>query len=390
VLLNHNHKQINNNNLQEKTMTNAATTTAPAPDNMEGKTGTAFTASQLITMACHGVVNTLFTAPSPKPDWFDDLDAKLTDAKNVANEWINTLGPKVTSGIPLQVINYGPTYDAVSQQIQVLVKANPTASGKDDPTVIQIKELVSLALVPGVETVIKDVDTTSDELEAWGKKLQAAHDALATGATSIQALETTLESDIKKITNAIKNLNTTIDGENKAIAYSAAAIGIGVFALIVEVALAPETGGASLLVGGAIGVAGIVGGAATWGVMQGKINKQFDEIAKDQQQMDDDNRQIIALQGLAMASNGAVSNLSLASSSLSKLRTQWAVFQGELNGVVAKLEKAEESISVIVQGVFTTAAQAEWVKTTETANALANRKISVEVKTFPMEQKKSA
>jgi hypothetical protein len=145
-----------------------------------------------------------------------------------------------------------------------------------------------------------------------------------------------------------------------------------------------------LLVGGAIGVAGIVGGAATWGVMQGKINKQFDEIAKDQQQMDDDNRQIIALQGLAMASNGAVSNLSLASSSLSKLRTQWAVFQGELNGVVAKLEKAEESISVIVQGVFTTAAQAEWVKTTETANALANRKISVEVKTLPMEQKKSA
>ena len=70
--------------------------------------------------------------------------------------------------------------------------------------------------------------------------------------------------------------------------------------LVVGIALAPETGGASLLVAGTGGLL-IVGGAVTWGVMQSKINAQFDEIAKDQKELDDDKRQLVALQGLASA-----------------------------------------------------------------------------------------
>ena len=53
------------------------------------------------------------------------------------------------------------------------------------------------------------------------------------------------------------------------------------FALVAGIALAPVTGGASLIVSG-IGGAAIIGGAVTWGVMQVKINSQFDEIAEDQ------------------------------------------------------------------------------------------------------------
>jgi hypothetical protein len=371
-------------------MTEAANDMTPAKDNIEGKTGTSFTAAQLITMACHGVVNTVFTPPSPKPDWFDDLNAKLEDAKTVANEWIDTLGPKFTSSIPLQVINFGPTYSAVTTQILDIVKKNPSASGKDNQYVVEIKNLIAQALVPGIDDTITAIDATANELEEWGKRLQAAHDALSSGATNIQSLEIKLKSDIDAMNNAIKNLHTMIDGENKAIAASAAAIAIGIFALIVGIALAPETGGASLAIGGFIGAAGIIGGAVTWGIMQDRINKQFEKIAKDQQEKSDDQRQIVALQGLAMASNGAVSNLSLASSTLSKLRTQWAVFQGELQGVVAKLEKAEDAISVIVQGVFTSAAIKEWNEATDSANALANRKIEISSKTLPMDSSQKA
>lgn len=366
-------------------MADSNDTLNPAPDNMEGKTGQAFTAAQLITMACHGVVNTQFVAPDPKPSWFDDLDSKLADAKVVANEWINTLGPKVTSSIPLQVINFGSTYDAVSQNIQDIVKAHPTASGKDNQYVVEIKTMIKDGLIPGVNDALTNVDSASTELEAWGKKLQAAHDALATGATSIQNLEISLKGDITAMNNAIDNLHKMIDGENKAIAASAAAIAIGIFALIVGVALAPETGGVSLVIGGTIGAAGIIGGAVTWGVMQNKINGQFQEISSDQQKISADKRQIVALKGLSTASNGAVSNLALASSSLSKFRTQWAIFQGELSNVLKKLETAEGELSVMMQGVFTTAAQNEWKKASDTANALANRQVEIQSKTLPMD-----
>ncbi len=345
----------------------------------------AFTAAQLITMACHGVLNTQFVAPNPKPSWFDDLNAKLADAKTVANEWVNTLGPKVSSSIPLQVINFGSTYNAVSENIQSIVKDHPTAKGQDNEYVLEIKTMIQDGLISGVNDVLTNVDSASKDLEAWGKKLQAAHDALASGATNIQNLEISLKSEIDSMNNAIANLHQVIDGENKAIAASAAAIAVGVFALVVGIALAPETGGASLYVGGAIAAAGIIGGAVTWGVMQHRIDEQFKEIAKDQQQIAADKRQIIALQGLSSASDGAVANLALASSSLSKFRTQWAVFQGELSDVLQKLEKAEGELSVIMQGVFTEAAQNEWQKATDTANALANRKIQIEVKTLPMQ-----
>lgn len=357
---------------------------APAKDDISGDTGKSYSAAQLITMACHAVLNTQFKAPSPKPDWFDDLNDKLNDAKDVANTWINTLGTEVTSSIPLRVINFAPTFTAVTNEVIKLADADPTAVGKDNPTVVQIRELIADGLVPQITETISEIDKTATQLEDWGKQLQAAHDALSSGATNIQSAETALQADINKMNNAISNLHKAIDGENKAIAASAAAIGIGIFALVVGIALAPETGGASLAIGGFIGAAGIIGGGVTWGVMQHKINQQFDEIAKDQERLDDDKRQMVALQGLAMASNGAVSNLTLASSSLSKLRTQWAVFEGELKGVVSKLEEAEEAVATILQKTFTEAAVTEWSAALDTANALANRKLKVDSKTLPM------
>ena len=159
---------------------------------------------------------------------------------------------------------------------------------------------------------------------------------------------------------------------NKAIAASAAAIAIGIFALVVGIALAPET-------------AGIIGGSVTWGIMQSRINARFDEIAKDQQELADDQRQIVALQGLQLASSSAVSSIELATQSLSKLQTQWGVFHGELLNVITQLESAEHAVSTLVQGVFTSAAQTEWASAITTANNLANTKVQIDEKTLPMD-----
>jgi hypothetical protein len=142
-------------------------------------------------------------------------------------------------------------------------------------------------------------------------------------------------------------------------------------------------------VGGFIGAAGIIGGAVTWGVMQHKIDEQFKEIAKDQAEKQADQAAIVALQGLGTASSGAISNMELAQTSLSKLKTQWGVFGGELQGVVAKLDQAADSIAVIMQGVFTEAAQKEWAEAATTANALVNRQIQVETHQASMDSQAS-
>ncbi|WP_163022914.1 alpha-pore-forming cytotoxin MakA [Pseudomonas viridiflava] len=365
-------------------LTDTTTDLTPAPDTLFGNTGVSYNAAQLITIACHAVSNTVFIAPTPKPAWFDELNADLAAAQTLAETWINSLGTQVTKTIPLQVINFGTNFTAANNAIQQIVAANPAAQGADNTAVVEIKTIIQQALISPIGTVINEMGLVSTQLTTWGKAMQDAHNKMVNGSTNIQAAETLLTTDIAKMNNAISTLHVEIAAENKAIAESAAAIAVGVFALVVGVALAPETGGASLLIGGAIGAAGIIGGAVTWGIMQSRINSQFDDIGHDQQELAGDQRQLVALQGLQMASNSAVSSIELATQSLSKLQTQWGTFQGELQGVLSKLESAETQLSTIMEGVFTSAAQTEWATAIATANNLVNSPVQIQSQTLPI------
>lgn len=359
--------------------------TAPSQGNadLKQKTQSAFVTLSLITQACHGILNTSFVAPDPKPSWFDDLQAKLDQAKTVATDWIQNIAPNVTGGVPVQVIDYGTTYGAMSAEIQSIVQQYPDAQGADDPHVKQVHALVA-ALEQSVQTIIGNADTTANSLKAWGAQIQAAHDALSSGAANIQSAETDLSTDITRMNDAISTLNETIHKENIAIAASAAGIGVGLLLLVAGIALAPETGGASLIVAGT-GGALIIGGSVTWGVMQAKINAQFKEIAADQKELDSDKAQLVALQGLASASSQSITYTTDSSNALSDFRTSWSIFQGELQGVMTKLKSAEASLSTIVAGAFTDAAATEWADATDFAQSLANAPVSVPVKQLPMD-----
>lgn len=345
-------------------------------------TATGFASLQIVTTACHGILNTQFTAPSPKPDWFDQLNAELDQAKVLARQWIDDIAPQMTASIPTHVINYGTTYDAITEQIVDLLEKNPTARGKDNPVVQQVFELIQ-ALEGELQTIIADVAATQERLKQWGDEMQAAHDRLYEGAGNIQAAEIALQADIDKMNNAIAGLREYIDQENKAIAGAAAAIGIGLFALVVGIALAPVTGGGSLVISG-VGALAIVGGGITWGIMQDKINKQFDEIAKDQAQIADDKRQLVALQGLSLAANLAVNATATATQALSDVKVMWGVFQGELQGTLDKLERTDEELSAIVNKAMVLAAQKEWKLAVDFAQQLVGMSVPVESKNLPM------
>ena len=147
--------------------------------------------------------------------------------------------------------------------------------------------------------------------------------------------------------------------------------------------LAPVTGGASLIVSG-IGGAAIIGGAVTWGVMQAKINSQFNEIAEDQKKISDDKRQLVALQGLSLAANSAISSIATATSALSDVKVMWTMFQNDLQGTMNKLEKTDENLSAIVNKAYVIAAQKEWNLAVQFAQQLSGMTVQVQEKTLPM------
>ena len=354
-----------------------------ASTNTNDKSASGFASLNIVTTSCHGVLNTVFVAPSPKPDWFDSLSGNLDAAKVLSNQWIDDIAPQMTASIPGHVIDYGTTYDAVTDEIIDLLEAHPHATRTSDPDVFDELSQLIQALHDSVSSNITDIEGTQDQLKEWGDKMQTAHDDLFNGAANIQKLETSLQNDIDKMNNAIANLQSEIDGENKAIAAGAAAIGIGLLALVAGIALAPVTGGASLIVAG-IGGAAVIGGAVDWGVMQSKINSQFNEIANDQAELADDQRQLVALQGLSLAANSAISSIATATQALSDVKTLWTTFENELKGTMNNLDKADTAVSAILSEVDVKAAKKEWGLAVDFAQQLVGMSLPVETKELPM------
>lgn len=359
--------------------------TANAPDTNK-TTATGFASLQIITASCHGILNTQFTAPTPKPAWFDGLANELDKAKVLARRWINDIAPQMTASIPTHVVDYATTFSATTDEIFNLVDKNPSAKGKDNPIVQQVFALVQ-ALEDELSSTITEVDGTSAQLKQWGDEMQAVHDALYQGAASIQGAMIDLKADIDKMNAFIKGLNEQIKADQVAVAVSAGAVGLGVFLIGVGIAVTLATAGTGSAVGGLIigaGVVGVVGGAISWGVFQDKINKAYDEIAQDQKRLSDDQRQITALQGLSLSANTAISAIATALSALSDVKTMWEFFRGELQGTKNKLMSADEELALIINKVKISAAQREWDLAVQFAQQLIGVKVTVETKTLKL------
>jgi hypothetical protein len=345
-------------------------------------TATGFAALQIVSAACHGILNTQFIAPSPKPTWFDGLARDLDAGKVLAKQWIDDIAPQMTASVPTHVIDYGTTYTALTEQIVELLTTNPTAKGKDNPIVREVFALIQ-AMEEELGTIITDVGATQTQLRTWGDQMQKVHDDLYNGAANIQSAMIDLSTDIGKMNAAIEGLRAQIAADQTAVALSAAAVGIGCFLLVVGIGLACITFGAGAIVAG-VGVAAIVGGAISWGVYQARINAEFDKIGEDQKQLTDDQRQLVALQGLSLSANTAVSATATATTALSDVKVMWAVFRGELQGTLDKLERTDEELQAIVNKALVIAAQREWNLAVTFAQTLVGMEVPVESRTIPI------
>ena len=356
------------------------------------KTQSAFVTVNFITGQCQAILNTQFVAPSKKPSWFDDLNAKLQVAKDLAGQWINGLSIDVASSIPSQVINYGTTFMAAIDQIHELYQKDPLAKGADNPTIKQVADIMNL-LSDQVLDLQSSAADVQKKLIDWGEKMQKAHDNLLNGATSIQNTIIDLNTDVEKMDSAIAENKSLIEQYNKAIIASAAAIGVGLFMLVAGIALCIATAGTAAVVAGGVaagGAAAIIGGAITWGIMQNKINSAYDDIAQEQKEKTEDQQQIVALKALAASASAAITSIELSKQALSELEVTWQVYSNELSDVAKKLKRGTSMTSIIGEKVMADAARNEWEQAVKLSQDLVGSKVPVESKVLKIGDKVAA
>lgn len=349
---------------------------------LQSQTQKGFLSLQLITQSCHAVLNTQFVTLDPKPSWFDTLKKNLDDAQAVATDWIDNIAPAVTASVPQTLLDYGTTYQAITEEIVSICTANPNASGADNLYVKQVQSLIE-GLLQQIVEILATVDTTGKQLKDWGDRLQKAHDALDSGTDNIQRAESSLQTDIDAMNTAIASLQSKISRLNTKMMYGQMGLGVGLFVLVVGIALTPVSGGAGMAVGAA-GLAGIVLGSVAWGVFQSEINDDFSKIAADQTEKDADKAQIVALKSLGMATTQAVSNMARAESALSEFRTSWAGLHDDLQGVINDLTNADKALSTLLQEAFTNAAANEWAMAVSFATALQQTEVESSVVSMDM------
>jgi chromosome segregation ATPase len=123
--------------------------------------------------------------------------------------------------------------------------------------------------------------------------------------------------------------------------------------------LAPLTGGASLILAG-IGVSSISEAEGKIKILQDTINNYQGKISGYQQQMTQDQKEISSLNGILLTADIVLKDIEMIGTALDPLKTNWEAFEKEINDVIEKIGRAENSSDIILQKAWYEAACDEW------------------------------
>lgn len=360
---------------------------AGVKDEATDKTVKTYAALTLISASCHAVLNTSLICPEPRKDdkgndkfpWFDDLQKKLDNAKVVARDWLDNVVVPIQAAIPTSVIDFNAQFQTVTDMVLDICDKSPNMK-KGDADYNDVVQLLQ-SLVDTIETdIIVPIENSREQLKRWGQSLQEAHDELSGKVKVIQDAEIDLATKIENLNQEIENLNRLIKSESTLVSVGGGLVGGGVFVGIVGVALMAAGAGIAggIVIG--IGAAMVVGGAVTWGVMQDKINKQYDQIASDRKEINADKLLLVSLKGIESGTTLAVSNLETALSALDEVKTMWQGFENIIKSTLSDLEKAEEQPTKILIKMFTQSARNKWAEANKMAEQLLGTNVKVEDK----------
>jgi len=364
-----------NDTMSDSSTTNSKTSTSNkysiAPDTNSNKdtlTNT-FNITNLVTGYSHALQNTsVEQIPGDTSSWFPKFLANLQTAQKHAQVWTDSLGPAICSTIPQSIVTYNDIFKAVSTDILNIVNScmnNLDADGNAQITKQQIQEIDTYIKILnnkiGIITkasdgsvsvspkgsILYNVYDLKDQLDTFVSNIEADYTNLVNGQNSAQQEVDLDDTDIESINNKISVLNADIQSKNTMATVSELDLVVGFFVSVVCISLAAVSGGASLVVGSIVGVGMLGTGIAGTVIYNEDIAKDKDQIYSLQQNMNDEQKQVAALQGIITSIESLETYNTEIKNALSDIMTTWTTLQGKLKEVSNELASALNDESTI-------------------------------------------
>jgi hypothetical protein len=359
--------------------------------DLQPKATKAFMSFHIVSCAAHAVRNTS-VAPIATVETDDadvkatmtkvqaglaDLTTKLDTAKLTAESWINDLCTRASQTIPNHILDYGATYDAASDEILDLL--NQAKSGNNAPKLVADALDLITALRDQVSGYRTELDKVKTDLDAYAKKVQTDHDALAGSNDAISTLVSLEGSEVQKFKDRVTFLQDEVTAWNKQIMDAEIGTGLSIFTAVVGAVVACVPGGQTIGIGMIVaGGAGLAASAAIWGTLQQKVDSAHTEMGNDQAAEDALNIQITALNALHLIVANVVDQITAAQLALSDIAVFWSTFESTLDGVIKDLGKPNAKLSVVMDEMWVKAAKNNWKTLTEFAQNLVDAKVDAE------------
>ncbi|MBP0021745.1 MAG: HBL/NHE enterotoxin family protein [Cyanobacteria bacterium SBLK] len=287
------------------------------------------------------VENTTFNPPSPKPDWFDGINAKLNTTKEHARVWNTTLEPAIVSTIPEAVIRFGTRFDMVSGDILGILSSSSYNPSRDGIQSI-LSELNWLKRhMSQQQASIENVQSQFTNFQNY-----AATDltALTTGSATIQKAQNALKDDIDRLNADIASVQAEIKSDQAAITASAIAGGVGLFVGVAAVGLGVAFSGpfapVAAIIGGFVIVGSIVEMAAVIATYSHKIAQARSKLNSYNSQLQADQTLALSFTTMQNSTTNLITKNQAMANSLTEIADWWKTLDTKLDTEIKALQDA--------------------------------------------------
>lgn len=308
----------------------------------------------LLSSSCQAVIEA--EIERVESAWWEQLDKELGEAETLVVGWRNN-GVLYFDSEVLESVSRAAS--AFLQARSVIAELFASLAEHFQPAGKQ--ELVERfhGLQAPASAISSLIGGYLEKLASFEKAIGAVQRRMEKTVAEVQANETEIEAQIKAINTQIASLEEQIKTDREAIAKARSEETKGIVETIFGVLLAPVTGGASLILAG-IGVASIAEAQKAVDGMESEISGYQQRISGDQASLGSDQRIVATLRSLTMSTSLVVEDVTGIEDALDALRTTWTLFDGELEGVVQKLEEASDAEGLAASRAWYEAACKEW------------------------------
>lgn len=308
----------------------------------------------MLNAACQGIIES-YIQPSASP-WYKIIKEELSEAQAIVKEWRTQGYLYFDQDILAKIIECGQAF--MDSRQEILDYFDKLENKLDTDTKAKLLKSMKKLILP-IRVIINSINGYENSLKSWGDKMQKIHNKLSLTIDEIQSQAADLHIEIQAINEKINELKKQIIADRKAISKAKEEEKKEKREVIIEIILAPFTGGISLILAG-IGVSSIFEAEGKIASMQASISGYQKEITGFQQKNSDDEKKISFLNSITLTTSIVLNDVEEIDSSIDSLKIKWEAFYSEFNGIIDKISKSEQQEEIVISRAWFEAACNEW------------------------------